>query len=126
MSQQPQGMSRQTTATPSRDWTWVPNEELEVLMDDSEGTEWAKEVEKDQQEMVKKQRRARSEEERLVWERAEQEQQAQEECKRQRAKEVAKQAASSKGKGCMEELQREGQLVQTARCMAHPWMASFY
>ncbi|KIK21175.1 hypothetical protein PISMIDRAFT_12439 [Pisolithus microcarpus 441] len=141
MSQQPQGTSRQTTAAPSWDWTQVPNEELEVLTDNSKGTEQAKEVERDQQEMVKKQRRAkvhrqraeearrhkeeehqRLEEEHLVWERAEQEWWVQEECERQRAEEAAKQAASSKGKGCVEELQREGQLVQMARCMARPWM----
>ncbi|KIK20950.1 hypothetical protein PISMIDRAFT_12586 [Pisolithus microcarpus 441] len=135
MSQQPQGTSHQTTATPSRDWTQVPDKELEVLMDDSEGTEQAKEVERDQQEMVKKQRRAevhqqraeeaqqreeeecrRSEEECLARERAEQEWWAQEEHERQRAK----QAASSKGKGHVEELQREGQLVQTARMGSMP------
>ncbi|KIK18117.1 hypothetical protein PISMIDRAFT_14592 [Pisolithus microcarpus 441] len=139
MSQQPQGTSCQTTAAPSRDWTQVPNEELEVLTDDSEGTQQAKEVEKDQREMVKKQRRAevcrqraeeawwraeeerqRSEEECLVQERAKQEWRAQEERERQRAEEVAKQAASSKGKGCVEELQREGQLVQTARMGSMP------
>ncbi|KIK18420.1 hypothetical protein PISMIDRAFT_14405 [Pisolithus microcarpus 441] len=139
MSQQPQGTSRQTTAAPSRDWTQVPDEELEVLMDDSKGTEWAKEVEKDWRETVKKLRRAevrrqraeeawwceeeehrRSEEERLVRERAEQERWAQEERERQRAEEVAKQAASSKGKGRVEELQREGQLVQTARMGSMP------
>ncbi|KIK23091.1 hypothetical protein PISMIDRAFT_11213, partial [Pisolithus microcarpus 441] len=139
MSQQAQGTSRQTTAAPSRDWTQVPNEELEVLTDDSEGTERAKEVEKDRRETVKKQRRAevrrqraeearrreeeecrRSEEERLVQERAEQERRAQEERERQRAEEVAKQAASSKGKGRVEELQREGQLVQTTRMGSMP------
>ncbi|KAI6022188.1 hypothetical protein PISMIDRAFT_14180 [Pisolithus microcarpus 441] len=139
MSQQPQGTSHQTTATPSRDWTQVPDEELEVLTDNSEGTEQAKEVEKDQQEMVKKQRRAevhqqrveeawrreeeehqRSEEECLVQERAKQEWRVQEEHERQRAEEAAKQAASSKGKGCVEELQREGQFVQTARMGSMP------
>ncbi|KIK15994.1 hypothetical protein PISMIDRAFT_16093 [Pisolithus microcarpus 441] len=139
MSQQPQGTSRQTTAAPSWDWTQVPDEELEVLTDDSEGTERAKEVKKDRWETVKKQRRAevrrqrveearrceeeerqRSEEECLVRERAKQERRAQEECERQRAEEVAKQAASSKGKGRVEELQREGQLVQTARMGSMP------
>ncbi|KIK15122.1 hypothetical protein PISMIDRAFT_16761 [Pisolithus microcarpus 441] len=139
MSQQAQGTSHQTTAAPSRDWTQVPDEELEVLTDDSEGTERAKEVGKDRWEMVKKQRRAkvrrqraeearwreeeerrRSEEERLVRERAEQERRAQEERERQRAEEVAKQAASSKGKGRVEELQREGQLVQTTRMGSMP------
>ncbi|KIK20931.1 hypothetical protein PISMIDRAFT_12676 [Pisolithus microcarpus 441] len=116
MSQQPQGTSCQTTAAPSWDWTQVPDEELEVLTDDSEGTEWAKEVKKDWWEMVKKQRRAEC----LVRERAKQERQVQEERERQRAEEVAKQAASSKGKGHVEELQREGQLVQMARMGSMP------
>ncbi|KIK11671.1 hypothetical protein PISMIDRAFT_19343 [Pisolithus microcarpus 441] len=112
MSQQPQGMSCQTTAAPSQDWTQVPDKELEVLTDDSEGTEQAKEVERDRQEMVKKQRRAK--------ERAKQEQWAQEEQERQRAEEAAKQTASSKGKGHVEELQREGQLMQMARMGSMP------
>ncbi|KIK15073.1 hypothetical protein PISMIDRAFT_16794 [Pisolithus microcarpus 441] len=127
MSQQPQGTSCQTTATPSRDWTQVPDKELEVLMDDFEGTKQAKEVERDQQEMRaeeawqhEEEECQRSEEEHLAWERAKQERWAQEEHKRQRAKEAAKQAASSKGKGHVEELQREGQLVQMARMGSMP------
>ncbi|KIK14343.1 hypothetical protein PISMIDRAFT_17348 [Pisolithus microcarpus 441] len=59
MSQQPQGTSHQTTATPSWDWTQVPDKELEVLVDDSKGTEQAKEVKRNRQETVKKQRRAK-------------------------------------------------------------------
>ncbi|KIK29662.1 hypothetical protein PISMIDRAFT_6912 [Pisolithus microcarpus 441] len=139
MSQQPQGTSCQTTTAPSWDWTRVPDEELELMMDDSKGTKQAKEVERDWWEMVKKQRRAevcrqraeeawqhkeeehqRSEEECLAWERAKQEWRAQEEHERQRAKEAAKQTASSKGKGYVEELQREGQLVQMARMGSMP------
>ncbi|KIK23461.1 hypothetical protein PISMIDRAFT_10944 [Pisolithus microcarpus 441] len=99
----------------------------EVLTDNSEGTEQAKEVEKDWQEMRAEEARWREEEEcrrleeeHLVRERAKQERRTQEECERQRAEEVAKQAASSKGKGHVEELQREGQLVQMARMGSMP------
>ncbi|KIK12605.1 hypothetical protein PISMIDRAFT_18617 [Pisolithus microcarpus 441] len=109
MSQQPQSMSCQPTAAPSQDWTQVPDEELEVLMDDSKGTEQAKEAKRN---------------ECLAWEQAEWEQWAQEECKRQRAKEAAQQTMSGKGKGHVEELQREGQLMQMTRCIAHSWMGS--
>ncbi|KAI6011925.1 hypothetical protein BKA83DRAFT_4501419 [Pisolithus microcarpus] len=85
MSQQLQSMGHQTTAIPSWDLSQVPDDALEVLMDDSEGTKQAKEAEKGRQEAVKREHQAE-----------EQEQQEQEE---QRAKEVAKLAASSKGKG---------------------------
>ncbi|KIK16434.1 hypothetical protein PISMIDRAFT_15819 [Pisolithus microcarpus 441] len=72
MSQQPQGMSLQTTAAPSWDWTQVPNKELEALMDNSKGTEQAKEAERDRQEALKKEEEhQKAEEEHLAQEQAE-------------------------------------------------------
>ncbi|KAI5982378.1 hypothetical protein EDD15DRAFT_2202961 [Pisolithus albus] len=135
MSSQPASSSRQST---SRDLSQAPDEDLEVRTDDSEETERAKEAEKSQREVVKKERRAevhrqraeevrqreeeecrRLEEERLVQEQAEQERRAREERERQ-AEEAARQAVVGRGKGHVEELQREGLLVQATRMGTTP------
>ncbi|KIK20430.1 hypothetical protein PISMIDRAFT_13017 [Pisolithus microcarpus 441] len=119
MSQQPQGTSCQPTAAPSHDWTQVPDEELEVLMDNSKGTKQAKEAKRKALQHEEEECQ-QLEEEHLVWEWAEQEQWVQEEHERQRAKEAAQQTMSGKGKGHMEELQREGQLMQMTRMGSMP------
>ncbi|KAI5981449.1 hypothetical protein EDD15DRAFT_2379545 [Pisolithus albus] len=135
MSSQPASSSRQST---SRDLSQAPDEDLEVHTDDSEETERAKEAEKSQREVVKKERRAevhrqraeearrreeeecrRLEEERLAQEQAEQERRAREERERQ-AEEAARQAVVGRGKGHVEELQREGLLVQATRMGTTP------
>ncbi|KIK17439.1 hypothetical protein PISMIDRAFT_15122 [Pisolithus microcarpus 441] len=116
MSNPQTSTSRQSTAAPSWDFSQVPDEGLEVQMDDSEETEHAKETKKGQCEAVKKERRAEIHRQRV----AEQEQWVREECERQRAEEASQQAASAKGKGCVEELQRESRLVQMTRMGATP------
>ncbi|KIK22952.1 hypothetical protein PISMIDRAFT_11223 [Pisolithus microcarpus 441] len=116
MSNPQTSTSRQSTAAPSRDFSQVLDEGLEVQTDDSEETKCTKETEKGWCEVVKKERRAEICRQRA----AEQERWAWEEHERQRAEEVSQQAVSAKGKGHMEELQQESQLVQTTRMGATP------
>ncbi|KIK11738.1 hypothetical protein PISMIDRAFT_19273, partial [Pisolithus microcarpus 441] len=101
MSSQQASSSRQSAST-SRDLSQAPDEDLEVRTDDSEETERAKEAEKSRREAVKKERRAEEERE------------------KQLAEEAARQAASGRGKGRVDELQREGLLVQTTRMGTTP------
>ncbi|KIK23144.1 hypothetical protein PISMIDRAFT_11134 [Pisolithus microcarpus 441] len=140
MSSHPLNMSQQGTAANPWDLSQVPDEDLEVQTDNSKETEHAKETKRGWHEAMKKERRVeirwqrvveaqrceeeehqKAEEEQLAQEQVEREQQVQEECERQRAEEAAQQAVNIKGKGHVEELQRESQNGQHAHLLPHDW-----
>ncbi|KAI6095480.1 hypothetical protein EDD16DRAFT_1707121 [Pisolithus croceorrhizus] len=91
MSNQP-NMSQQPASTSSHDWSQAANEDLEVHMSDSEGTERAKEAEKSRWEAAKRERRVeahcqKAEEARLEQERKEREEHERQEQERREQEE---------------------------------------
>ncbi|KAI5988582.1 hypothetical protein EDD15DRAFT_2371288 [Pisolithus albus] len=119
MSSQQASASRQGTTPASRDFSQVPNEELEVQTDDLEETERAKEDEKEEALQHEEEEHRRVEAERLAQEQVEQEHRAREERERQ-AEEAVQQAVVGRGKGRVEELQREG-LLDGDHTPVHPY-----